>query len=69
MSAISIKDKLQDVLVVTNEFKDDNGDNVKYNRLVVVVEFDGVAEEYEAQFSKQVGKAGYRLVQLADDVV
>lgn len=67
--SVSIKSKVSDLVIVDNTFDGEDGSPVNYKRLVLVVEFDGVAEEYEMQFTRQVGKAGYRLVQLADDVL
>lgn len=65
---VSVLDKLQDVLIVENEIQGDNGQPVKYKRLHLVVEFEGVTETIEAQITKGEGRSGYRLIQLADEV-
>lgn len=62
---VSVLEKITDALVVENEFKADDGSNVKYKRLVLVVEYDGVSEEVE--FTPSQGKLALRLLQLADD--
>jgi len=62
---VSVLGKVTDLLIVDRQFKDDNGADVKYKRLVAVVEYDGVSEEIE--FAPSQGKLAYRLLQLADD--
>jgi len=62
---VSVLDKVSDLIIVENEFKADDGSNVKYKRLVVVVEYEGVSEEVE--FTPSQGKLALRLLQLADD--
>lgn len=62
---VSVKQKLVDVVVAEREFKADDGNLVKYQRLVAVVEYEGVIEEIE--FTPSQGKLALRLIQLADD--
>lgn len=64
---VSVVNKLKDVYVVDTEFAGENGQPVKYKRLHLEVEFDGVTETIEAQITKGEGRSGYRLLQLADD--
>lgn len=65
---VSILGKLSDVLIVENEIQGDNGSPVKYKRIHLVIEFEGVTETVEAQITKREGNSGYRLITLADDV-
>lgn len=63
---ISVLDKITDALIVENEFTPE-GENqpIKYKRLIIVVEYDGVSEE--VVFEPSQGKLALRLLQLADD--
>lgn len=63
--SVSVLAKVTDLLIVDNEFKADDGNIVKYKRLVAIVEYDGVSEEVE--FTPSQGKLALRLLQLADD--
>lgn len=62
---ISVLSKVTDLVITENEFKADDGNVVRYKRLVAVVEYDGVSEEVE--FTPSQGKLALRLLQLADE--
>lgn len=61
---ISVFNKIADVVVAEKSFTDDKGQKVNYQRLLVVVDFDGTSEEIE--FTPSQGKLAYRLLQMAD---
>lgn len=63
---ISVLDKITDALIVENEFTPEGESQpIKYKRLVIVVEYDGVSEE--VVFEPSQGKLALRLLQLADE--
>lgn len=62
---VSVLNKVSELTISDFEFKGDDGNTVKYKRLILVVEYDGVSEEIE--FAPSQGKLAYRLLQLADD--
>lgn len=69
MADVSIKDKLKDVVISDEEFTNtENGEVVGYKTINLIVEFEGVEEVVPARIPKSFGKAGYRLLTLADEL-
>jgi len=69
MSQLNLKDKLQSIYVEESEFTPDGQSQpIVYKRLVLEVSLDGEFEKLEFVPSEKLGKAGYTLLRVADDV-
>ena len=70
MSQTNLKNKIQGIYVEESEFTPDGQTQpVVYKRLVLEVSLDGEFEKLEFVPSDKLGKAGYTLLRVADDVV
>lgn len=65
----SVFKKINDVVISEQSFvPEGQKEAIKYKRLIIAVEFDGVIEELEFVPSDSQGKLAYRILALADDV-
>jgi len=69
MARTQLKNKVKDLYVDNREFTNrDTGELIEYKRLAVVVDIDGAEEVLDFVPADSLGKAGFTLLRVADDV-
>jgi len=69
MAQLNVKNKVKNLYVDNRDFTNrESGELVEYKRLAVVVDIDGEETVLDFVPSDSLGKAGYTLLRVADDV-
>jgi len=68
MARVQLKTKVKDIYIDNREFTNAQSEIIEYKRLAIVVDIDGEEEILDFVPTDQLGKAGFTLLRVADDV-